>query len=75
MDDVRQRVAYNLRRLRAEKGLTQEKLAFSSQVDRSYISLLERGKFAASIDILQRVAKALKVDVEELVRPQPRRAK
>lgn len=63
MDEVRDRVAANLRKLRAEQGLSQEKLAFMAEIDRSYISLLETSKFAVSVDVLEKLAKALKVDV------------
>ena len=41
--DVRPLVGQNLRRLRLEKGWSQEELAFRSDVDRTYVSGVERG--------------------------------
>ncbi|MGJ4972910.1 helix-turn-helix domain-containing protein [Bradyrhizobium sp. SZCCHNS3018] len=41
MNDLRDTVARNLRRLRTGKGWTQEELAFRAKVDRSYVSQLE----------------------------------
>lgn len=68
----RARIAWNLRRLRALSGITQETLAGESVVDRTYISGIENGSFNATIDILDRLATALKVDVSELlVMPSP----
>lgn len=63
--DVRERVGWNLRRLRAERGITQENFGTDSGFDRAYISGMERGVRNPSILVLERVAKALKVDVGE----------
>ncbi|MFN7089207.1 MAG: helix-turn-helix domain-containing protein [Allorhizobium sp.] len=61
--DTRARIAWNLRRLRIAKGLTQENLAVDASVDRSVISDLERSKHNVSIDLLERLAVALSVDI------------
>lgn len=50
-----------LRRLREEKGLTQEKLAELADVDRTYIYRLETGKRSPSLGIIFRIAAGLKV--------------
>jgi transcriptional regulator with XRE-family HTH domain len=55
-------VGRNLRRLRNEKGWSQEELAFRAKVDRSYISQLETGTYSASVTMLGKLAKALGVD-------------
>jgi transcriptional regulator with XRE-family HTH domain len=39
-------VAGNIRRLRAAKGLSQEVLAVNAEIDRTYVSRLERGQAA-----------------------------
>ena len=57
MSDLRNTVARNLRRLRAEKGWTQEELAFRAKVDRSYISQLESGIYSASVTMLGKLAR------------------
>lgn len=64
---ARARIGWNLRRLRAERGLTQEAFANDSGFDRGYISGVERGVRNPSIDVLERIAKALDADVVELL--------
>jgi transcriptional regulator with XRE-family HTH domain len=56
-------VGLNLRKLRAAKGLTLDRLAGMSDLTRGYISLVERGLKAPSIAALLRMAKALDVSV------------
>jgi transcriptional regulator with XRE-family HTH domain len=57
----------NLKKARLSKGLSQEKLALDIGLDRTYISLLERGKRNPSLITLHKIAKHLKVDLKELV--------
>lgn len=66
--DVRVRVGLNVQRLRRDKGLSQEELAERADMHQTYLSGVERGVRNASILVLARIAKALGVDVEELVR-------
>lgn len=61
--DTRARIAWNLRHLRSLRKITQENLAVDAQVDRTVISDLERGKHNASVDLLDRLAAALSVDI------------
>lgn len=68
MSDMRQVVGRNLRRLRNAKGWSQEELAFKASVDRSYISQLETGVYSASVTVLGKLAKALGVEVSELLK-------
>ena len=58
-------VAWNLRRLRTERGLSQERLAADTGVDRAYVSELERGLGNASVDLLDRLAEVLKTPISE----------
>lgn len=62
----RKRISWNLRKIRTAKKLTQETLAFEAEVDRTYISGIERGTFNPTIDLLDRLADALKIDVVRL---------
>jgi transcriptional regulator with XRE-family HTH domain len=64
--DTRARIAWNLRRLRSAQKITQEQLAVDASVDRTVISDIERTKHNASVDMLDRLSKALAVDVAEL---------
>ena len=70
--DLRGIFATNLRRLRHEKGLSQDDLAYEADVSRSYLSQLEKGAFYASLKILGKLAEVLKVDPAELLRRQKR---
>lgn len=56
-----------LQELRREQGLTQEELAFRSGLDRTYISLLERGLRVPTIDTLFKISKKLGIRPEDLV--------
>lgn len=65
--EIRQRIGWNLRRLRAARELNQEDFATDSGFDRGYISGIERGVRNPSILVLERIAQALGVDVVELL--------
>lgn len=65
--DVRQRLGLNLRRLRREKDLGQEKFALEHGFDRTYISGIERGVRNPTIVIVQKLADALEVPIETLL--------
>lgn len=60
-------VAWNMRRLRVAKGLSQERLANEAEVDRTYISRLERKVENPSIGVLEKIAQALQVHISELL--------
>jgi transcriptional regulator with XRE-family HTH domain len=66
---IREVLAHNLRRYRALRGLSQEELAHRADIDRTYISSLERSQYAAGIDVLERLAVALDVPPFELLKP------
>jgi len=55
-----------LRKLRIEKGFSQEKFADLTQLDRTYVSGLERGKRNPSYLILLKIAKSLSISVKDL---------
>ena len=64
---IREVLASNLRRYRREKGLSQEELAHRAQLDRTYISALERCLYAASIDVLESLARELDIKPADLL--------
>jgi len=68
MDGMRGIVAKNLRSLRHEKGWSQEELSFRAKVDRSYMSQIETSSYSASVTMLGKLAKALGVDADELLK-------
>ena len=61
-------VGPNLKALRARAGLSQEQLATKARLTVSYISMLERGTRSAPLDTLERLAIALRVEPERLLR-------
>lgn len=66
-------VAWNIRRIRVDRGISQEKLAYQTGIDRSYMSSLERQSTNPTIDLLDRIAKTLDVHLSEFfVRPAKR---
>ena len=65
--DVRQCLGENLRRLRLEKGLGQEKFALEFAFDRTYISGTVRGVRNPTIVVVQKLADALGVPIFALL--------
>ena len=67
--ESREILAANLKRYRKAAGLNQEELAHRVGIDRTYVSSLERQVYAASIDLLDRLAKALGIEAADLLKP------
>ncbi|MFJ7440055.1 helix-turn-helix domain-containing protein [Methylorubrum thiocyanatum] len=59
----------NLRKLRAQKKLSQESLAALADINRNYVGMLEREQFSATIDIIEKLAGALDVEPTTLLTP------
>ena len=64
--NARELVGWNIRRIRVSKDVPQERLAFDADVDRSYLSGLERGEHNPSVDVLERIANTLEVPIVDL---------
>ena len=60
---MRRTLGGNVRRLRRERELSQEALAFEANIDRTYVSQIERGIINPSLLVLWKVADVLGVDV------------
>ncbi len=56
----------NVARLRAVRGFSQEKLAEKAEMDRTYLSGIERGVRNPGIKAVLKLARALRVGIEEL---------
>ncbi|XVJ96745.1 helix-turn-helix domain-containing protein (plasmid) [Burkholderia vietnamiensis] len=63
---ARQQLASSLRRLRAERGWSQEELAARCALDRSFLAHVERGARNISIDNIEKLAHALDVKIADL---------
>jgi transcriptional regulator with XRE-family HTH domain len=73
--DLRHVFAVNLRRLRHERGWTQEALAYEAGVNRSYMSDIERGVTWVGLEIVAKLAAVLEVEPMEFLRPIPTRGR
>lgn len=74
--DLRQKFATNLRRLRHERGYSQEALANEAGVNRPHMSAIERGETYVGLEIIGKLSDVLDVDPVEFFRPPtPRRSK
>ena len=60
--DVVQLLGDNVRRYRKLRGLTQEQLALDAEMERSYVSDLERGTRNPSVRAVGRLAEALGIE-------------
>ncbi len=66
--DICVRVGNRIRELRLAKGWSQQMLADHAQIERAHITRLEEGKKEAGLRVLERIADALEVGIEDLVR-------
>jgi transcriptional regulator with XRE-family HTH domain len=67
MYDMPQVVARNLRRVRHARGLSQEEVAHRAEIDRTYVSALERAKYNPTVDMVGRLALVLGVTPASLL--------
>lgn len=66
--DIRQQAGANVKELRKAMGLSQEELAFRCDLHRTYISGVERGVRNPTITVLARIAEALDVGADALLK-------
>lgn len=66
--NLRQIFASNVRRLRAEKKLSQEALADKAEMDRSYLSTVETSATNIGLDLVEKIAAALNVESADLLK-------
>lgn len=66
--DIRKQVGLNVRRIRRKSGWSQEELAFESGLHRTYISGIERGARNPTVLVLGKLAEALVVSPDRLLR-------
>jgi transcriptional regulator with XRE-family HTH domain len=63
--DLKEKVGHRIRQLRKEQELSQEALGYKAEVDRTYVTDVENGRRNVSVEILERLIKALEVSVAE----------
>jgi transcriptional regulator with XRE-family HTH domain len=66
MEDICVRVGFNIRRIREDKAISQEKLAGLADLHRAYVGQIERGEKNIGLRNLEKIAKALKVNIRDL---------
>lgn len=67
-NEVARKLANRIVKLRAERGLSQEGLAFAADIDRTYVGRIENLKRNPSLNILVKIAKAFDMEVWELLK-------
>jgi transcriptional regulator with XRE-family HTH domain len=72
--DLRQIFATNLIRARRAKGLSQENLAYEADVNRTYISKLEKGSTYVGLEIIGKLSVVLDVEPADLLQKPARKA-
>jgi transcriptional regulator with XRE-family HTH domain len=63
--DIKLKVGQRIRQLRKELEISQEALALKAEVDRTYVTDVENGRRNVSLEILERLIKALNVSISE----------
>ncbi|MCP1850516.1 MULTISPECIES: helix-turn-helix domain-containing protein [Bradyrhizobium] len=67
MQDWRAIVGRNVRKFRKQRGMTQEELAFESEIDLTYVGGIERGKRNPSLLVMARIADVLAIPLSRLL--------
>lgn len=62
------KLAKRIRGVRKQKKMTQEELAFEAGLNSAYLGHLERGVYSPTLFVVWKIAKALKIELEELLK-------
>jgi transcriptional regulator with XRE-family HTH domain len=65
--DINEKVGFNIRRIREERGLSQEELASLAGLHRAYIGQIERGEKNIGLKNLQKIANALDINIKDIL--------
>jgi len=66
--NIPEQFAQNLRKIRSERGITQAQLALDAGLDVSFMNEIERAKRNVSIETAAKLAKALDVEITDLLK-------
>ncbi len=74
MAPLSQRIAFGvrLRALRTDRGWSQEEFAHRAELDRTYVSGVERGVRNPTLDVITKLADTLEIDIADLFPRSPR---
>ncbi len=67
MSKLYEKLGRKIQKARKEKGITQERLAEMADISRTYMGHIEQGRRQPPLDTMQKIAKALKMKVNELI--------
>ncbi|MCA0935304.1 helix-turn-helix domain-containing protein [Vibrio alginolyticus] len=67
MKDLAEKFGANLRSIRKSKGISQDKLALSADIDRSYVGRIERGEVNITLEKAYQLATVLDCDIRDLL--------
>ena len=63
---INKQLGYRIRYLRQQKGMSIEALSLEAEINRNYLGDLERGMRNPTIEIINKIAKALQIDLAVL---------
>ena len=64
--NVKEKLGIRIYELRKEKSLSQEKLALKANIDRAYMHLIEKGRTNVSLELIEKIANALDINIRDL---------
>ncbi|ANQ28604.1 XRE family transcriptional regulator [Vibrio parahaemolyticus] len=67
MKDLAKKFGHNVRSMRKDKGISQDKLALTADIDRSYVGRIERGEVNITLEKAYQLAEVLRCDIRELL--------
>jgi transcriptional regulator with XRE-family HTH domain len=73
--DYRHVFATNLRRIRTERGYSQEALAYEAGVNRTYMSKLEKGGSFVGLEVMVKLAHVLQVEPADFLKVAARKSR
>jgi len=68
IDDIKLKLGKRIKEIRIKAGYSQEELASLAKLHRTYISDIERGGRNVSVENIEKIAMALKIDPSELLK-------
>lgn len=71
MSEISTQLGQRIRELRTERQMSQEELAFKSQISPAHLGQIERGLKSPTVDTVSKIASALEVSVAELFTKAP----
>ncbi|EGQ7764617.1 MULTISPECIES: helix-turn-helix domain-containing protein [Vibrio] len=67
MKDLAKKFGDNVRSIRKDRGISQDKLALTADIDRSYVGRIERGEVNITLEKAYKIAQVLSCDIRDLL--------